>query len=224
MNIISLLCGIFSHGENKSVSESQPDLSAALQHAKDSYTNLQSVIQFVDTKSSHLIAIMGISVAGLAAGPFWLVGSEGGSKCLSVLLSSNNEYWVILPWVFALLAGLCSIIFALLSVTAKKPDHVDACFGASTEDLTRGWPKHVALFPVSHPSEIKDVAKKVGLLSQGMSQKQIIREYERQLIVVGAILFSKITFHRYSALSLVVHLFLAGWFVIAFACSMISCN
>jgi hypothetical protein len=182
------------------------------QHAKDALQNTQSIIQFIDAKSGLLGAFMSVATAGVAAAPFWLLSLDAEqSKVIHEFVQNNicAAHAVGIYWTVCFLFGGSAVISALLSILARKPDHVDPFSFHSAEEISAGISKGVVLFPVSSLENIAEVRRTLDQLSEGLADKEILREYKRQLLVIGAILSDKIKWHRRAVNMLIAHICMA---------------
>lgn len=186
-------------------------LEANLQHAKDSYSNAQDIIKFIDSKSAILTGILVITTAV----PFavlqipitnehltftviltWFADSSivgQGGMCLSVLL---------------LIAGIGFGCSSLLSSTnglrARCPRKTGMrerglflellCFLLGRDKCNKKTtPKPTALFPQYSPAQSNEAKKVFEKLRRGQFSKQeILNEYAIQLESVGNVLEAKI--------------------------------
>jgi hypothetical protein len=202
--------------------EKKDDFQRTWQHAKDAHQNVQSVIRFVDTKSSVLVAIQAVLTAAIVSFPFIILRLSNEGKETLIAAIQDHAWitcWGPLIWLLTLILGIASLICSLLSVIARKPNYITPFGNRNASELAEGIPDQVVLFPVGGKDKVKETAEAVYQLSNGISDSRIIREYERQLLILGAILESKIRWHRRAVGLLIFHIILSG--VLAAICGVL---
>ena len=192
------------------------------EHAKNSHTHVQSVIQFIDTKTSMLVGISAIVTAGVASAPFWII-SLSNEAHLRLFTAFTKHPWLtdllVTLWAMGLASGAYSLISALLSTIARQPNHIEPL--PSPEIEMQGLPKKVILFPLSTKFDLVETTILLRSLRGGLSHSQVLMEYEKQLLVTGAILQNKIEFNRRAVTWLIVHIVVAFLMVAVFAIASI---
>lgn len=165
-----------------------PDIDRTIEHAKTGHATVQQVIPFIDTKTGVLLTY---SFAALL-GPFWLMQAIFGADCMSASkLQTNYQHN---HSCFIVVAGVVSIsviswalcVYACLqSVSPRRPP----------PNLEK---RHLILFPYIAISEIPQVKIRYNKLSAGLSDNEILGEYEVQLLRIGLICHQKIYWHRFA--------------------------
>lgn len=160
--------------------EQVPEYAETVAHARAGYSNAQDIIKFIDTKSGVVTGLVTVSL-GL---PFlviqWLAEQETDAF-LNLEQIAKRSQWLAGISMALLILGIGAGLFALLkSLSGLLPRSP-----AARMDVT-------ILFPMFHPTRNKRKAlKSLTRLTAGLSQKEVLREYEIQLFRVGQILHEK---------------------------------
>ena len=161
------------------------------EHLKAGYANAQEIIKFIDTKTSFLTGASALVIGFvMEALKQYIVQVPPNIKHDF----DSHPYLVCVLMVLgelSLLAGGICIWCSVLSLIARPP----------TKKLKRNC---TILFPFysGKPSE-RDYCAKV---SQGLTDKEILKEYEAQIWNVGLILQKKLFRHRWAGKMFLIQL------------------
>ena len=150
-----------------------------LEHAKTAYTNVQENIRFVDTKAGALTGlatlITGLPVLVLQ----WITTEQSTENTQWHIANLADCHPIVLPLVSLIFAGgiacgVLSLWLALDCTTARPPSK-------------KG--KTTVLFPLA--ADMSNRFRIIRRLKNGMSDPEIAKEYQTQLLRVGFILAKK---------------------------------
>lgn len=161
-----------------------------LEHLKAGYSNAQEIIRFVDTKTSFLTGAATLTTGFILEAARQYAEMSGNIKqnfaihpYLSCVLISVGQYALFF-------GGLC-IWCCVLSLIARPP----------VRKSKRG---SAVLFPFYQGSQPEQ--DYITSASQGLTRKQILKEYEAQIWNVGLILQKKVVRHRWASIMLLLQL------------------
>ncbi len=145
------------------------------------YSNAQSRIQDLDTKSQILIGFESAIVALIIAKMDQLHGAEASASPTPDVVAVSNTTLGIL-WSLPLSLGIVSILLLFCTLIARPP----------SKNL-----RHTILFPFYNPDcDQAKMEAAIDNLSNGEPLSNCVEEYRHQLLEVGAILFKKIRWNR----------------------------
>jgi hypothetical protein len=153
------------------------------------YATAQETIKFLDTKVGIITGVSTALSGFLIAWGKWSVEAKADSAANLITAANQNEvYAICLAALFIgnLIATYLCITAAIRTVIARsKP---------GTEVLV--------LFP-SHPKAQTAIAREtLARKLKGMSQTEVLHEYQKQLQAVGQILGEKLRAHRWACVAL----------------------
>jgi hypothetical protein len=175
----------------------------ALNHAKDSYANGQSVIRLIDTKTGAVTGLATLTTA-IPAGIFrWYFCDPAAEKAplvTSCHLHPNATLCISGLLLLAAIAGVISIVMSVQGLVARRPRKHKV-----RSSLT-------ILFP--HYSDIYDKETDLLLsqLPEGLTLTEVLQEYKHQILEIGVIITYKIKSHRHA-----VHLYQIEVLILLFA-------
>ena len=178
------------------VAENDAKLERTLEHARKGHGNAQDVIKLVDAKNSVFIGLSTLAAGFVFALLKWSLELPADRGNLGTFLSAypGSRLWLLLPVGVTLIAALLCIGFCVWSTIAR----------ARPENLHH---KVTVLFP-AYPKPSTEIAHEYFQISlrDGMTEAEVLAEYEDQLRVLGMILGQKLRFHRWAALTFLVQL------------------
>jgi hypothetical protein len=153
----------------------------ALAHAKEGYMNAQAVIRFIDTKCSVVTGLVTLSLGIPWVVVRWLAEQKPGDLLNLQDITARSPFYCTVALALVVLgggAGLLSLVNALNGLQARRP----AAKGRVT-----------ILFPMYDKNKQGSAARRsISRLGRGLNTREILREYQRQLLRVGQILHEKI--------------------------------
>jgi len=179
------------HQPGRPVAEKTFDAFAEnIKHAEHGCRNAQNIIQFVDTKAGVIAGFtfvgLGVVLQGIKE---FLCLSKDIQDCLVAAFKLHPACATILFGfcVISIGLGILSLWFVVQCVAARAPR-----IGL---DL-----KHSTLFPIYHEvHELGRARDHFEKLKRGLTQAEIIQEYEVQLLNLGAILHKKMRCQHWAA-------------------------
>lgn len=167
----------------------QNKLASGLEHAKEGYKNAQEIIRFVDTKVGVFtgFAVLGIGFVLQILKEFFSLPDSIRIQILSIF--PEHQIWlymILLILAGSLFCGIYSLWHGIAALVARPP---------------RPNSKPTILFPFYSESESdwEDAKQCVSKIKSGLTEEQIAREYEIQILNVGSILCKKVDFSRKAA-------------------------
>jgi len=171
-------------------------IQETLEHAKNGYRNAQEVIKSIDAKTGVITGLSTLSAGFLIALVKWSIESPTTSQRSFDFLIQNHPQFT-----FAIYAGIVASLVCALT-----------CLGTAVWSVVaRDRPKNLknrftVLFPIYDHEAETDAQQFFERRLNGMTRNEILKEYEDQLRIVGAILCRKIKYNRRACWSLSVQL------------------
>lgn len=174
-------------------------------HFKDGYKNAGEAIRFVDTKTSVLTGLLMLTTAAPFTALKWSASLDAKypSNLQNFQSSHPYAYAIILAGsVLGIIFGICGVIFGVEGLSPRSPKkHYHGVFGAikrMSDILSRKHSKKKdkppisVLFPFYKERDSILATKYFNRAAKGLSEKEILQEYEGQIAQVGRILCLKI--------------------------------
>ncbi len=182
-----------------------------IKHAKSGYENAQNVIKLIDAKAGILIGLSTLAAGFLVSVFKWYVEidpSKGGANFLAAVAKHPAFiHWAAFLGVLSLIAALGCIGACVWSVVARsRPDNLQMPFSV--------------LFPAYPQDKEREAAEFFRWKLRGMSQTEMLIEYEDQIRVLGLILSKKLKHNRIASIAFLVQLCLLFF---AFVLFLMTC-
>ena len=163
-----------------------------VKHAKSGYENAQNVIKLIDAKASILIGLSTLAAGFVISAAKWYIEidpTKGGASFLAAVAKHPALMrWTALLGVLSLVVGLICIGACVWSVVARsRPEGLQMPFSV--------------LFPIYPQHKEREAADFFRSKLQGMSQAEVLIEYEDQLRVLGLILSKKLKHNRVASVA-----------------------
>lgn len=172
-----------------------------MEHLRASHTNVQDVIKFVDTKTGALTGLVTLSLTF----PFLLFRYFTGdnfdpAKCTNPFPAYPDLPPLVLGlFCLSLLGGIGSIYCSLKSLVARPPSRWIKPKNSQKDQFC-------LLFPFYTPKQANAAHQYFSKITTGLSQKELLVEYQHQVEQLGSIVERKIRWHRRAALMFQVQL------------------
>lgn len=182
-----------------------------MEHLRTSHANVQDVIKFVDTKTGALTGLVTLVLAF----PFFLVqyitgDSFDANKWNNPFPSVPNLPAVSLTFLgMSLLGGISSIYCSMNSLIARPP-------ASWLKPKATPMNNFCILFPFYTPNQTNEAHEYFSKIVSGITQKELLTEYQHQAVQLGRIVERKIRWHRWAARMFTVQLVLPLFFLIPY--------
>lgn len=160
------------------------DLTETLAHAQKGYDTAQATIQLLDTKVGIITGFSTLMSGFVLAWAKWSVETRPNPFSLLDLADYSTPHRLIFGAliVFNFAATFACILWTIWTVIARgRPRNLNERF--------------LVLFPQYHKRDAKEACREFERKLQGMTRREILREYEDQLRVLGWILGAKLAAH-----------------------------
>ena len=150
-----------------------------LAHAQAGYANLQDIIKFVDAKTGVITGFVTLTLGAAVAALQWIFDRQPGDTFCYAEITARTPLLALTAVALAA-AGIAFGVLALLNALNGLQARVK--FDNSRLTL---------LFPVFPAARIRVARRCVARLKGGLSSKEILEDYEAQLLQAGRILYDK---------------------------------
>jgi hypothetical protein len=174
-----------------------------MEHLRASHANVQDVIKFVDTKTGALTGLVTL----ILTFPFLLARYFTGDNFDLAKWKNPFPAHPDFPTValivlsVSLLGGIASICCSLTSLVARPPSRWIKPKNSQKDQFC-------ILFPFYTPKQAPAAHEYFSKIVSGLTQKELLIEYQHQAEQLGSIVERKIRWHRRAALLLRVQLVL----------------
>lgn len=171
-------------------------LKETLDHTKAGYQNAQDVIKFVDTKTAFVTGLSTVLGGFLLIVLKWSVELDGTSRPNLEQITSAHPcvavwfYFFLMTSLSSAVVCLCAAVWSVIA--RARPKNLENTF--------------TILFPFYKRRDAANACKVFEQKLKGMSNTEIIKEYEDQLRIVGMILGQKLKHIRISCIALVIQI------------------
>ena len=169
------------------------NISETLTHAQKGYDTAQATIQLLDTKVGIITGFSTLMSGFVLAWAKWSVETTANPFSLLDLVDYSAAHRLIFGALIIVnfAATFACILWTIWTVIARgRPKNLNERF--------------LVLFPQYHKRDAKEACREFERKLQGMSQREILREYEDQLRVLGWILGAKLAAHSRATKALLV--------------------
>lgn len=189
--------------------DEQVEPNVLLDHLRTSHANAQDVIKFIDTKTGVVTGLVSLALAFPFLLGQYFVGESFDSSRWQLLYESHPtlSISVFTAFSWSLTCGVVSIYCSLVSLMARPPSLWDKPIEIEKARFCILFPFHAA----AHANHARAYYSKI---TGGLTNKELLGEYEYQLEQLGSIVERKIYWHRRAATLFVLQLILPATFMI----------
>jgi hypothetical protein len=166
-----------------------------INHLKDSYQNAQSIIKFIDTKTSIVLGLSSTLICLLMSGII-------SNKKIIIILKCVSQEQGLLFYISTLFfcSTLLCFLSSLLSLISRVPSKTYLAI----------------LFPYYSRKRLNIAKEYIENLFSNFNTYKIIDEYKNQIIIVGKIIAKKAFWNRVAIITFIIQLIsiLIGFYLI----------